>query len=203
MKNTTPFLKPTRVLLLLGGVAMLLIPVVEGVMPSDAWAQVLFPTEKTKAIISKAKAGDAGAQTALGQLYYFGEGGVKLSHETARAWYQKALSQNSARAKYALSGMYFRGEGGEKDHKKAYALALEAAQQGLQEAQLNVGKKLSRGDGVQRNLVHAHAWLTLAAENGSLLAYGLKVDLAKSMATKQLQQATKLADVWRELAKEK
>ena len=55
--------------------------------------------------------------------------------ESALKWWEKAVEQNSAQAKYNLADAHLKGESVEQDSQKAYELLLSAAKQGLPQAQ--------------------------------------------------------------------
>jgi TPR repeat protein len=69
-----------------------------------------------------AQAGDADAQTEVGDFYYRGSGPVKADRKEARRWYEMAAKQNQPAAARTLGEMYAKGDGGKKDAKKAVAM---------------------------------------------------------------------------------
>ncbi len=69
-----------------------------------------------------AQAGDADAQTDVGDFYYRGSGPVKADKGEARRWYEMAAKQKQPAAARILGEMYAKGEGGRKDAKKAVAM---------------------------------------------------------------------------------
>ena len=75
-----------------------------------------------------ATAGDAEAQTLVGDIYFRGDA-VKGDHKEARRWYEMAAAQKQAQASLKLGEMYAKGDGGRSDKKKAVELwkAAEAA----------------------------------------------------------------------------
>ena len=89
--------------------------------------------QKFKDTLKAAEAGDAEAQCAIGEKYYFGEG-VEKDHKEAIKWFRKAVGQNYADAQYSLGVMYDNGEGVEKNHKEAVNWFRKAAEQGYEEA---------------------------------------------------------------------
>ena len=68
-----------------------------------------------------AKAGDADAQTTVGNAYFSGSAGKKNLH-AARKWFELAAKQNKPDAARRLGEMYANGTGGPKDTKKALEL---------------------------------------------------------------------------------
>jgi hypothetical protein len=72
-----------------------------------------------------AEAGDAEAQTTVGEIYERGLG-VPPDYAKAAEWYQKAVDQRYARALYNLGTLYEQGLGVPKDTLKALNLYREA-----------------------------------------------------------------------------
>ena len=78
-----------------------------------------------------------------------------------------------------------------------YAEALKwyrlAAAQGFTPAQLNIGVAYGRGQGVARDLVRAHMWLSIAAASGSANAIKSRDIVAQNMSSQQIAAAEKSA----------
>lgn len=72
-----------------------------------------------------AQAGDAEAQTNVGEIYERGMG-VDPDYAAAAQWYQKAADQGYARAIFNLGTLYEQGQGVEKDGLKALNLYRQA-----------------------------------------------------------------------------
>ncbi len=70
------------------------------------------------------------------------------------------------------------------------------AEQGHEQAQVNLGIMSSQGLGVPKDSVQAYRWYTLAASQGDDLADKFKDHLAKSMTLDQLAKAQRLAREW-------
>jgi hypothetical protein len=68
--------------------------------------------------LESAKAGDAEAQTYVGEIFEKGLG-LPVDYKTAITWYQKAAQQGYARAQINLGYLYEKGLGVEKDMLKA------------------------------------------------------------------------------------
>jgi len=66
-----------------------------------------------------AQAGDADAQTRVGDVYRRGRGAVRADAAEARRWYEMAVQQQNPAAARSLGEMYARGEGGKRSGKKA------------------------------------------------------------------------------------
>ncbi|GEM_PF-5938178 len=102
-----------------------------------------------------AKAGDADAQTSLA-LYYED---IKTGEANAKKWYQSAIDQGHDWACYFFA-QWFLDE--EKYTAEAVELIRLAAERKLWLAHSILGKCYAVGEGVERNLVEAYAWLSLA-----------------------------------------
>ena len=133
-----------------------------------------------------ARIGNAEAQFELGGMYHIGakrlmgQGVPKdhpKDHMEAAKWYQLAIEQGSAPAKYALGSMYANGAryknikqviklqghkvGVLKDDKKALDLFQDSAEKGFFESQLSLGWMYYqgvKGIGVQKNDRKAFKW---------------------------------------------
>ena len=114
---------------------------------------------------TKAEAGDASAQSALGNAYWTGDG-VLHSDETAVTWFRKAADQGDADGENALGTMYRMGEGVTKDRDEALLWYHKAARDGSAAAMFNLGAAYYNGDGVDTDEVTSCAWFSLAQEAG-------------------------------------
>ncbi len=118
---------------------------------------------------SKAEAGDAVAQTALGRAYQDGNG-VAQNNELAAKWYRKAADQGNATAQNNLGILYRAGSGVEKSKEEALKWYAKAARQGYASAMFNLGAAYYNGDGVNIDDSRSYAWFLLAKEKGSASA---------------------------------
>ena len=82
------------------------------------------------------------------------------------------------------------------DDAKALALYRQAAEAGDGFAQLQLGLKFARGEGVKQDYVQAHLWANLAATSGNPDAPGLRAAFAKAMTPEQIDRAQQLAREW-------
>jgi len=120
-----------------------------------------------------AEQGDAGAQDALGNLYYDGHGPLSMQlfmhvfvhgrYAQAALWYRKAAEQGDADAEYSLGMMYEDGWGVPQDDTQAAAWLRKAAEQGDADAQWPLGGLYLDGKGVPRSYAEAYFWYDLAA----------------------------------------
>ena len=122
----------------------------------------------------KAEKGDAQAQKALGDIYYFAIGWDKSELDVdnrfgqAFMWYRKAAEQESAEEQYALgSAYYFGNEGVDKNTKTAAMWYRKAAKNGYAEAQYALGRMYYFGEGsMDENKKLASEWYQKAREQG-------------------------------------
>ena len=68
--------------------------------------------------MAAAEAGDAEAQTNVGEIFERGLGG-EPNYEAALIWYRKSADQGNARAQFALGTLYEQGLGVERDQREA------------------------------------------------------------------------------------
>jgi TPR repeat protein len=118
---------------------------------------------------TKAEAGDANAQTELGDMYLKG---VHVSQDDALAlkWYQKAADQGNAEAQSQLGNMYAYSIGVAKNSAEAASWRRKSAEQGNASAQLLLGIMYERGEGVKQDSVAAAIWIKKAAKQGDKIA---------------------------------
>ena len=123
---------------------------------------------------NNAKKGEAWAQKALGDIYYFSveDQETKKSDESRRKqfkhaaqWYAKAAEQGDAEGQHALGGLYYFGEGVDENLVHAAELYKKAAEQGFAEAQYDFGRLCYLGEGVVENKAEAVQWYEKAGKN--------------------------------------
>jgi len=136
-----------------------------------AYARHDYATE-LKLLRPIAEAGDARAQTLLGDMYKNGEG-VPTDYGKAFGWYQKAAIQGKAQAEADLGTAYFEGAGDPKNYQD-YAEAARwwhaAAKQGSAVAQADLGTAYDLGQGVPESDAEAIRWFRMSAEQGDAAA---------------------------------
>jgi hypothetical protein len=113
-----------------------------------------------------AEQGNAVAQVALANLYYFGEG-VPQDFGEAVYWNRLAAEQGFAFAQYNLGVLYERGQGVPQGFGEAVYWHRLAAEQGFADAQYNLGVIYGQGQGVSQDYGEAARWYRLAAEQGN------------------------------------
>jgi uncharacterized protein len=135
-------------------------------------------------IQAKAAAGEARAQTTLGEAFRVGDGVLK-NDEMAAKWFRKAAEQDDATAENDLGIMYFTGKGVALDKEEAVRWYSKAAKHGSAEAMFNLGASYYNGEGVTSNGYTAYAWFLLAQDAGDKVADDA---VQRSAATLSLQE---------------
>ncbi len=85
--------------------------------------------------------------------------------EKASVWFSHAAKGGNAHAKLQLAQLYITSSNPE-ELKQAHELLLQAAADGLNEAENNLGVMYEFGIGIDRNLKQAHEWYQRAAGSG-------------------------------------
>lgn len=114
---------------------------------------------------------------------------------------QRAADAGSAEGQHRLALVFVTGDAGvARNPARAVELFEKAAAQGHRRAQLNIGTLYFRGQGVQRDLIQARAWLEQAATDGDVYAtYALGRALSES-APPASADPTRAADLFRRAA---
>jgi hypothetical protein len=93
--------------------------------------------------------------------------------------------------------MYQKGRGLPQDHAQAAAWYRKAAEQGLGQAQNNLGLLYKNGRGVPQDYVQAIAWLILAKAGGNPDAAFNLVEIERHAMSSEIARGQALADQWR------
>ena len=165
--------------------------------------------------------GDARAQYMLG-LMHAGGHGMLADHIEAMRWFRRAANQGHAKSQFELGVMHQRGlspSGSSPrvindpvtgfgvapapNHQRlgiSYAEAAKwyglAANQGLVEAQYNLGLMYASGGGVPEDYVRAYVWWTVAKRHGNEQAATKLKILEPLMSRKDIVDAESRADEW-------
>lgn len=138
-----------------------------------------------------ARAGDASAQTMLGEMYDEGLG-VEVSPLQAKTWWQAASAQSYLPAQNLLALKYYYGgdvfgpqPGWTQDYQQAYQLWSSSATKGAETSQFMLGEMYMRGQGVAVDYAEAYAWFHLALSDGYKLATDSLVELTRLMSPTQ------------------
>ena len=89
--------------------------------------------------------------------------------------------------------MWLEGKGVVQDYKETVKWWRKSAEQGLANAQSNLGRSYALGNGVIQDKVYAHMWWNIAASNGNAGAVKYRDMIAKEMTASQMAEAQKLA----------
>ena len=115
-----------------------------------------------------AEAGDAEAQTELGERYEHGRG-VAQDDRAAVSWFRRAAEQGHPPGQAALGFMYATARGVAQDDVEAVHWFRRAAEQGNARSQYNLGASYRHGRGVVQDDAEAVRWFRRSAEQGSAL----------------------------------
>ena len=123
--------------------------------------------QDTGQLMEMVKAGDASAQTALGQRYELGHG-VERNRDKAVKWYQRAIEQDNPLAMFLLGQMYETDVQSDRDYRRAAKLYMRAADKGHAAAQARLAQLYELGLGVPQDFAAAATWYTAAAKQWKL-----------------------------------
>src|SRR5205814_7779204 len=120
--------------------------------------------------------------------------GVKQDMAQAARWFRQAAEAGNPMAEYNLGLLYseqlFSEGKTEADDDKQAALWLgKAAEHGVVAAQNNLGVLYADGRGVEKDLVQAYKWFSLAAEAGDTESAQSVKTLAAEMKPEEVAQA--------------
>jgi TPR repeat protein len=144
---------------------------------------------------TKADAGDANAQTMLGEAYR-DSNGVPQNDALALKWFGKAANQGGDVAENDLGNMYNIGAGVEVDKKEAVRWYHKSAKQGNSKAMFNLGASYYNGDGVEVDQIASLAWFLLAQEAGSRLADGAVRRAIDEKEASPMQAAARIGHIY-------
>ena len=103
--------------------------------------------------------------------------------------------QGNAKAQYGLGKCYFRGEGLQRNYSAAVVWFRRAAEQGLADAQNDLGVMYADGKGVPKDLTLAYS---LAMPHGNPKSIEFRKALAADMKPAQIADAERLVRDWRQ-----
>lgn len=143
-----------------------------------------------------AEMGSVPAALELGRAYQTGIGVVPNAQEAAK-WFQQALAGGAVSAEYNMGTLYRNGLGGQPDFVRAVEHFERGASAKDPLAMLALGDLYANGQGVPADKVQAHAWYSLATDNGAPEGSGKAAGLAQNMTQQELASAITLHDNWR------
>lgn len=143
--------------------------------------------------LKAAEAGDVPSQ--ISTAYMYAEGiGVPRDAEAAAVWYRRAAEQGNSTAAMDLAVVLRElSKGPEVDREVARCLA-QAAAGGHAGAMIQLAEALSKGQGVERDLVQAARWVFAALGKGNGDGIHLLHGFARELSLAQLLEADALAD---------
>ncbi len=128
----------------------------------------------------------AKAQYKLGIIYY-----RKKQFVQVEKWFRHAAKQNYAPAQNGLGKLHY--DGTFKQHfKEAVFWFRKAAEQGLAEAQNNLAMSYYEGKGIEKDVVLAYMWVSLAANQGHKDSIEGRDILTNELSVKQIMQGERL-----------
>jgi TPR repeat protein len=122
-----------------------------------------------QALLVKAQAGDAPAQTALGMAYENGKGATQ-DFDQAAVWLTKAAAQKDAQAENELGNLYLNGKGVPQSDTQAVDWYRKAAGQDNGDAEYNLGYLYDNGHCVKQDDAKAADWYRKAATHNNAIA---------------------------------
>ena len=125
-------------------------------------------------------------------MLFRSEANGKFTHNVKLDKWDKKIRQ--VRQQHNLAVLYTMGVGVPLDFRSAYKWFKIAADEGLPEAQLNVGIALQSGMGIQKDLVGAYKYYTLAAVSGKVpVASPARDKLAQFLTQFQIRAGQRMA----------
>src|SRR5262249_581225 len=146
-----------------------------------------------------AERGHPEAQRLLGLMYTKGDG-VEQDMGQAMIWLRMSAEQGYALGESALADNLVKDSANaeaQAANQEAATWYRRAAEQGETGAQTALAALYERGQGVERSLVLAYAWLALAADGDPSLRTTLEA-LAKELSAAELSEAQRQSDTLRQ-----
>lgn len=154
-----------------------------------AWKQAVEWYSKS------AEQGFANAQFELGGMYILGDG-VEKDEDRGVSLLLQAAEQGLASAQFEIANLYMAGAKLEQDSELGLDLLRQAANQGHVPAQKQLGTMYFQGIGVDKDVVQAHLWFSIAALSDDKTAQGYLPTLESIMDEAQIDEARNLATQW-------
>ena len=149
-----------------------------------------------RALLAKARKGDASAQMWLAAAYEQGWFG-KANFPEALKWYRRSAEQGDADAQNALGQMYENGEGVAQNYSLAARWYRKAAEHvrnlgGAGQGRNNLGMLYLDGHGVPRDFAQAYMWFILTGSESNP-----NLSIARGhMTPEKIRHAEQLAAEW-------
>jgi TPR repeat protein len=143
-------------------------------------------------LLPLAEQGNVSAQTAIGVMYFNGQG-VAQDFSAALVWLNIAANQGHDVAQFNLAVMHDSGSGTDQNFTEAVKWYRLAASQKHVMAQFNLASMFQSGDGVNKDLTRAHMWFNIASTLGHADAAARVAQLEAEMTPQQIATAQALA----------
>ena len=149
-----------------------------------------------KALLAKARRGDASSQMWLGCAYEQGWFG-KTNFTEALKWFRRSAEQGDPDAQNALGQMYEDGEGVTQNYASAAEWYRKAAEHvpdfgGAGQGRNHLGLLYLDGHGVPKDYVQAYMWFSLDGESNPNLPFA-----KDHMTPEQILEAERLVVEWK------
>lgn len=129
----------------------------------------------------------------LGSQY---QNGVNFERnpKLAAEWYQKAALLGHQKAQVCLALILMKEQ---RSQEQAITWLTKAANQGDAEGQASLGMLYALGKGVKADLINAHKWITLAADQGNEQAIKALKKLSDKLSEKEKISSLELVKKWK------
>ncbi len=116
--------------------------------------------------------------------------------KAAEVWHPLALA-GDGNSQCGLGLLHLTGFGVRRDNDLARRLFLQAARQGVVQAQMYLSLIYLRGEGVRQDFRIAYMWSDIALAAGYGEAVDLRDSIAENLTPDEVREATKMAADWR------
>ncbi|GGJ40144.1 caspase family protein [Deinococcus roseus] len=158
----------------------------------DAFAKSDFVTAY-KECLPLAREGDSYAQSIIGYLYDYGQGGLPQDYAQAASWYQLAVQKGEILALNNLGELYQYGLGVQQSDQRAFELYLRSSSLGNRKGQYLAGYFYEQGRATAQNFSKAMELYRKSADQGysqaqNALGYmyemgrGVKADVQQALS---------------------
>lgn len=162
----------------------------------------VLPRDDEQAVHFYQKAADQDhpeAQAKLGELYWGGNCGLPKDVTKAAYWYRRAERNGHHEALVSLALIHSNADGPhhrlpDLSNEELFALHKKGAELNLSFCQYELGTLYLEGKVTTRDLVKAHAWYKVAAENGHRVWQSRWDELIAQMTPEEKAQAYNLAN---------
>jgi TPR repeat protein len=155
------------------------------------------PAQARTLFLAAAQAGYEGAQHCLADMLIEGDG-IPCDLAEGIEWLRQAAAEHCSKAKFDLALQYSCGNGDPRNPGETpVALFTKAAQAGMPEAQVALAGRYQIGLGVNKDIVQAIFWYSLAAKQGRDAAAAERDRLKPLLTEADEQRVRELIDQFR------